>query len=317
MFMIFLSILLDDYSDNILYVLFVFTSSINLLEQSFIIERSKDFIFGLLFLSLHKRIRHTFDRGGKIDEFSKFPSKMEDFKLKFILLYFQICGFCHFRSLEKYPTKRLVWLMFVLSCIHLIILSSIVSVTFFYADHIFLSNGMLSLYADILQSMLPLISQYVMIIESLLKFKIKDRFWARIRYIDLLLLGTTNQLKRKANNKYFIKCVALLVTLTSIDVFVYFHIKSDQLWCNHFLLSYYTFVICRSTVLFCVLFIDTLKFRIIMLNKRLKEVQNGAKNQINLMKCCKRAYEMIWLCVQDINHSFGMKFRLVNFYNRT
>lgn len=239
---------------------------------------------------------------------------MEDFKIKFILTYFQICGFCHFTSLEQYDKKQSVWLMFVLSSIHLIILSSIVAMIFFYADHIFMTSGTLSVYADIFQSMLPLISQYVMIVESLRTFRIKDQFWARIRYIDFLLLGTATQLKRKESNKYFIKFVALLVTLTSIDACIYVHIKSDQSWGNHFLLSYYTSVIFRSMVLFCVLFIDTLKFRIIMLNKRLKEVQNGAKNQVNLMRCSKRAYEMIWLCVQDINRSFGMKFWLVNFY---
>lgn len=235
---------------------------------------------------------------------------MEHFKLKLILSCFQICGFCHFTGLNQYTQKKSVQLMFVLNCFHLIVLSTIVALTIHYSDYIFVTNSIISLTADIVQSMLPVVSQYVMIIESLRTINIKDRFWARIRYIDLLLLGTTIQIKEKTINKYFIKCVALLVTITIIDVFVIIHIYSNKSWRYHFLISYYTFVMCRSMVLFCVLFIDTLKYRIIMLSKRLKEIQQGAKNKINLMRCCKRAYEMIWLCKEDINRSFGTSLQL-------
>lgn len=235
---------------------------------------------------------------------------MDNVKIKLILVYFQLCGFCHFTCLEQHIDKKTMCIIFILICVHSIILVSIISLAVIYFDSIFISHPLISDSLDILNSMLPIFSQFIIIIESIRNISRKDQFWARIRYIDRLLLETSNQIKQMANNIFVMKCALLFATLTIIDVFVFIHIASDVHWRNHILISYYTCVIYRSKVLFCVLFIDALKYRIIMLNKRLKDVQNGAQNQRNLMRCCKRAHEMLWLCVQDINRSFGMHFKI-------
>lgn len=231
---------------------------------------------------------------------------MDTIKIKLILFYFQICGFCHLTSLEEFNKKNSTYLLTAWSYFHLITLSITVLLATYYAHELFVMRDMISAFTDIMQFSLPVLSQYIIIIESLRTNYIKYRFWIRIQHIDKFLLNTTLQMKQISINKFIIKFAVILVTTIAIDLFTAIRVQSDLVWRNHILISLYTSIVCRSEVLFCVFFIDTLKYRVNMIAVRLREIRNSKKNRLNILRCCKKSYGMLWLSVEDINQAFGL-----------
>ena len=238
--------------------------------------------------------------------FTVFSYKMnKNLKTKLILWYFQLCGFCHLTSFEQFNKKKSTQLLTAWSYFHLLMISITVFVAIFYANQFFVMREMITALADITELLLPIFSQYIIIIESLRTNYIKYRFWIRVQHMDTFLLNTTMQMKEMSINKFIIKCALVLVITTSVEIFAAIRVRSDEVWCNHILLSLYASIVCRSEVLFCVFFIDTLKYRTNMIAMRLKGIRNAGKNRLNILRCCKKSYGMLWLCVEDINDAFG------------
>lgn len=231
---------------------------------------------------------------------------MDNIKNKLLLLYFQICGFCHLTNLKDFSLNKCTRFLICWSYCHLLLLTTTVSVAIYCANWIFVMRDSISTVTDILQWMLPVLSQYVIIIESLCTHKIKCRFWHRIHYMDTFLLNTSLQMKQISINKFFIKCVAILIITLAVDILTVIHIHSDKVWRNHILISFYTFVVCRSQILFFVFFTDTLKYRTKMLTTRIKQIRINDKNRLNLLRCCKKSFDMLWLLTEDINQAFGL-----------
>lgn len=197
--------------------------------------------------------------------------------------------------------------MLICSCFQIIILSAIVSITIYYSKQIFITQGLISIATDILQWMFPVISLYVIFFESIQTRNIKFQFWKRIEYIDRCFLGTSQKLQQRSINIYILECFALVTATASIDLYLFIAVKSMPNWRNHILVTMYIYAMCRLELLFCVLFVITLEYRFKMLTHRLKEIQSTtSRNRINMVRCCKKASETMWLCVQDINQSFGM-----------
>lgn len=236
---------------------------------------------------------------------------MDNIKTKVILFYFQICGFCHLTSLEKFNMKRSTQILITWSYCHLLALSIVVVFAIYYANRVFVMREMISAFTDIMQFALPVLSQYIIIIESLRTIYIKYRFWIRIQHMDKFLLSTTEHIKQMSINKFIIKFIVILVTTTSIEIFTAVRVKSDDVWHNHIVISMYTTLVCRSQVLFCVFFIDTLKCRTNMIAIRLRGIRNSEKNRINILRCCKKSYGILWLSIQDINEAFGLMQRFL------
>lgn len=240
-------------------------------------------------------------------EFVQLLFKMDSTKTKLILFYFQICGFCHLTSLEKFSKKKSTELLIIWSYFHLIIISIVVVLAIYYSNQVFVTREMISAFTDVMQFALPVLSQYIIIIESLRTKYIKCRFWIRIQHMDKFLLNTTLQMKQISINKFIIKFTIILVTTTTIEILSAIRVNSDEVWSNNILISLYTSIVCRSQVLFCVFFIDTLKNRTNMIAIRLKEIQNSGKNRLIILRCCKKSYGMLWLSVEDINRAFGLR----------
>lgn len=199
--------------------------------------------------------------------------------------------------------------MFICSFFQCIILSTIVTISIYYSKQIFITHGMISIATDILQWMFPVISLYVIFFESIRTRNIKFQFWRRIEHIDKCFLGTSPKLQQQSINIYIFECFALLMATAIIDLYLFIIVKSLPNWRNHILITVYIYSMCRLELLFCVLFIITLEYRMKMLQHRLKEIQSKtSRNRINVVRCCKKATELMWLCVQDINQSFGMEF---------
>lgn len=234
---------------------------------------------------------------------------MENRKLKSIFSFFQTCGYCHFTCYDETIDKKSERYMLICSFIQFLIFSTIVGITIFYSKQIFITHGMISIATDILQWMFPVISLYVIFFESILTRNTKFRFWRRIEKIDRCFLGTSQKLQQRLINIYIFKCIALTVSTAAIDLYLFIAVQRIQNWRNHILVTVYMYAMCRSELLFCVLFVITLEYRFKMLTHRLKEIQSKtSKNRINVVRCCKKASETMWLCVQDINQSFGMSF---------
>lgn len=234
---------------------------------------------------------------------------MEIRKLKIIFLFFQTCGYCHFTCYDEKIDKTSERLMFICNFIQFIIFSSIVGITMYYSKQIFITHGMISIATDILQWMFPVISLYVIFFESILTRNTKFQFWRRIEHIDRCFLGTSQKLQHRLINIYIFKCAALTLATAVIDLYLFLVVQKIQNWRNHILVTVYMYAMCRLELLFCVLFVITLEYRFKMMRYRLKEIQSKtSRNRVNVVRCCKKASETMWLCVQDINQSFGMDF---------
>lgn len=240
---------------------------------------------------------------------------MDSIISKFLLSYFQICGFCHLTSFGRVPTKKLRQLLLICSGFHLLALSSLVLFAIYYAKYIFMLQEIITACTDILQWSLPVLSQYIIIIESFRTTNIHYRFWSRIRYMDTFLLNAPAKIKTRSFRILFIKSITLLASTTAVDLFILFRVKNDKTWRNDLLTSFYTLTICRSQILFYTFFIDTLKYRIQLITIRLKDINIRAKNKPNLLRCCKKSFEIVWKSVEDINQAFGnSKYKKFNLF---
>lgn len=231
---------------------------------------------------------------------------MESRKIKFVFSFFQSCGFCHFNSYDKTINKKTEQYMFICCFFQFLILSTIISVTIYYSKVIFITHGIISIATDILQWMFPVISLYLIFFESIRTRNVKFQFWKRVEDIDKCFLGTSAKLQQRLINIYIFKAITLVTATMVVNVYLFIAVQALENWRNHMLATIYIYSMCRFQLLLCVLFVMTLECRIKMLSYRLKEVQSKtSRNRINLVRCCKKASETMWLCVQDINKSFG------------
>lgn len=230
---------------------------------------------------------------------------MNNLNTKILLSYFQLCGFCQLTSLEVFTKSRFTQLLYLWSYVHLITLSAVVFLTIYYARQIVIMKHVISAVTDILKMILPILSHYVILIESLRTNHIKYQFWHKIGYMDKFFLTTSTKMKHASTKKFLIKCSLILAVTTAIDLFTLIRVHPYHDWQNHIAATFYTFVICRSEMLFCVFFIDTLTNRTNILTQRLNQMRITNQNQLISIRCCRKAFEMLWLSVEDINQAFG------------
>lgn len=232
---------------------------------------------------------------------------MKTFKARVVLFYFQFCGICQFNHYTQPTTLSAKRLIVAWTGIHLFTLTTLVALTAYFAEDIFIISDMVSGFTDVIQWLLPVLSQFIAIFESMLTDRVRHQFWQRISYMDTHLLNTSSKRLRCAINHYIYKAVALLVITISIEVFIIVRIATNASWRRHFFVSLYTYIVCRSQVLFCVYFIDMLKCRTVMLKNRLNDLKDAEKhaNSLNQMRCYKQCYGVMWQCLQDINKAFG------------
>lgn len=234
---------------------------------------------------------------------------MKNRKTKFIFSFFQTCGYCHFTCYDETIDKKSERYMLICSFFQFLIFSANCAITIYFSKQIFITHGMISIATDILQWMFPVISLYVIFFESVLTRNTKFQFWKRIEYIDRKCLGTSQKLQQRMINIYILKCFALIIATASIDLYLFLKVRKIENWRNHILVTVYMYAMSRLQLLFCVLFVITLEYRFKMLTHRLKEIQSkSSRNRIDVVRCCKKASETMWLCVQDINQSFGTAF---------
>lgn len=229
-------------------------------------------------------------------------------KSKLVLLYFQLCGICDFAHYVKLPSKNETAFFTIFALFHLSVLTTIVTLVIHYSEQIFMTNDMIITAIDILQWLLPVLSQYVSIIESLATTAIRRQFWTKLFYMDTHLLNTTPHHLNRSNNKFIIKAIFILISTTMIQIIVMIRIPSSEPWHNHMVITFYTYVVCRSEVLFCVYFIDMLKCRTNMLTVRLNQMADAKsiKNPFNRLRCYKQSYALMWQSMEDINQAFGV-----------
>lgn len=232
---------------------------------------------------------------------------MEAFCLKIVFSYLELCGFCHFsHTLEDIP-KKTRRISIIMAYIHLALLSSIVVATIYYAENIFIMSDMVSAATDILKFGLPVVSQYVIIAESIKTRNIRHRFWKRIIHLDKSPLNTPPEYIQQHINRFIFKGALLLVSTITIELFIIFRVSKIKVWQNHVLITFYTYFMCQSQVLFCVFFIETLKCRMDLLMMQLEGMRYKIKclNYMSLMRA-KKSYGIMWQALNDINQSFGL-----------
>lgn len=226
---------------------------------------------------------------------------------RYILLYFQAFGICHFAHHLRSTTKREQIFFNIWTILHLTVLSAIVVLTIYYAQEVFILDDKVELTIDILQWLLPISSQYISIVESYYTGGIRQQFWLRLHYIDKQLLNITAHQVNQTNKKFIAKFSFTLLLAMAVQIYVMICVASDKQWFHHLAFSFFTFVVCCSEVLFCVYFIEMVKYRTDILAMRLNELTQIGKNRyaVNKLRCNKKCYEHLWQAMTDINQAFG------------
>lgn len=224
--------------------------------------------------------------------------------LDVIFYYFQFCGICHFAPSLRTMSKSKQNICIGFACLHLIVLSSILSATIYFANDIFLTVDSVTYSTDVLHFFLPVLSQFVAIIESIKKREIRHRIWKRMILIDKILLQTSSEHIVRRTNRFLLKGFLLQFTATLIELLIVFNVEGFRY--RHIVITIYTYFMNRSQVLFCILFVDMLKCRLDMLILRLERMRfNLESTNVLKMRRYKKAYGMIWLSLEDLNQSSG------------
>lgn len=225
--------------------------------------------------------------------------------LDIIFYYFQFCGICHFAPSLRPMSKSKQNICIGLAGLHLIVLSSILSATIYFANDIFLTVDSVTYSTDVLHFILPVFSQYVAIIESIKTREIRHRIWKRMILIDKILLQTPSEHIDRRANRFLLKGFLLQFTITFIELLIFFNVEGFRY--RHIAITIYTYFMNRSQVLFCILFVDMLKCRLDMLIWRLDRMRfNLESTNVLKMRRYKKAYGMIWLSLEDLNQSSGL-----------
>lgn len=237
-----------------------------------------------------------------------FGAKMDNLKMHLIRRYFAVNGVCHLTSFQpqNYATQKISRIGITFSILHLIIISVANFFAIFRSHTIFGLSGADSIgsFPTLLLWILPSITHYILIIESLRTVDIKYRFWARIQFIDALL-DTREKSMQSTINEFILKCAILEVSTIGLHFYVLRRIHMLESWHNYVLVTIYTFYVGSSQILFFVLFTDTLSCRSKFIAKRIKEAEQGGKNNLRTIHCCRKAFGLLWQSVEDLNEAFG------------
>lgn len=227
---------------------------------------------------------------------------------QWLLVYFHLCGICHLPNYVKRPTKweQVYYRLWTGS--HLSVLTAIVAFTIYYADAIFILDDLIESTIDISQWLLPITSHYISILESLYTNQTRRNFWLRLRHIDGHLLEISSQQANRAIFDFSKKFIATLLVAISTQIYVMISVTSDPHWLNHLSCSLFTFIVCCSEVLFCLYFIDMVKYRTDILARRMHEMATSkCKRRVLIqLRNHKKCYELLWQAMADINQAFGM-----------
>lgn len=226
---------------------------------------------------------------------------------RWLLVYFQLCGICHLSNYVNPPTKWEQFYFKLWTIFHLLVLTTIVAFTIYYADGIFILDDLIESTIDFSQWLLPITSQYISIVESLYTNQTRRQFLLRLRYIDHHLLNMSAQQTNRTIAKFTKKFLAILLVAITTQIYVMISVASDPHWLNHLSFSLFTFIVCCSEVLFCVFFIDMVKDRTDILVDRMTEISNVSNKRRVLvqLRYYKKSYELLWQAMVDINQAFG------------
>lgn len=226
---------------------------------------------------------------------------------KWIFYYSRLCGICYFVDIIQSPTKLQqkflkIWMIF-----HLILLSTIVSITIRHAQEIFILDGVIESAIDLLQWFLPITSHYISIVQSFYTDQTRRQFWHRLLYIDKHLLKIPSLQLNKIINKFIIKSLIILVVAITTQVYVMVRVASDSHWHNNLSSTLFTFIVCCSEGLICVYYIEMVKFRVDAITQRLIDIPKVNKNRFTLiqLRTYKKCYELLWHAMEDVNQAFG------------
>lgn len=229
-----------------------------------------------------------------------------------VMFYFQFFGMFNL-SIHRDPGRER--LLFYWTWIHLAGLATLTFIIIHFAGKIFFIVDTLGTVADVIQVAAPLLTHYIIIVESLctrrIRLKILDRMAEVDKLYPSLIIARAKQIQIR---RYFNKLVVTQALCIFFELCIMHGISGNELWTRHWYVSIYVFNICRSQHLFYVYYVDLVKCRLDVVAGELKNVgsllhsDDVCVSTVKLygqIKQAKKAYSSIWEMVQFIEMAFG------------
>lgn len=218
--------------------------------------------------------------------------------------YFQFCALC-FYSKSKILEYFLIFWGFV-NIAMLLTISIVISV--YYKD-VFYINDAVGSMTDIMQLAVPIITHFVIIIESIRKRNMGMEILRQFENIEDALSTfnpSISELKRCSIRNYFIKIAITQGVCLFLEIYIISSIKNNREWLNHWYASLFSFSATRSEHLYFTLTVDSMKNVMNSINLELKNIKNGHKFRklivskgdsrhrriITLKKCYNKLWEI-------------------------
>lgn len=239
---------------------------------------------------------------------------------KVIVGYFQLVGVCpYLTDVNLFVQDFLV----VLSALHIFLLSSISYLVFHNREIIFFANDAIGYITDVGQLVFLYFSHFVIIFEALHTKSKRRQMWRTLCRVDRRLLqigrGSTAEHFRRSNHRYLRKAVGTYFFILSVEIFIMSSIIDTGDWLMHWITSIYSYVICRSGLLFYIFLIDRLRARMEVIGNELDAMNGrwysgwggggdgvvGGDQRKQLVVQLKGAYNDLWFVCEMLNASFG------------
>ncbi len=238
-----------------------------------------------------------------------------------------IMGYFKFFALCCYSQSKIMeYFLIFWAIVHVAMLSAIsIVITVYYKD-VFYVDDTVGAMTDILQLAVPLVSHFVIIVETILKRSQGVDVLRKLREIENSLAtfnANVPELKRRSTWNYFIKISITQSICFLFEIYIICSIKNNREWLNHWYASLFSFAATRSEHFYFTLTVDSMKHELNLINLELQNIRNGHKfSQLKIFKgdsrhrrivTLKKCYNTLW----EISFIVEKRFGWSQFFNIT
>lgn len=220
------------------------------------------------------------------------------------LYFFQIIGL--FPVLVEGPFQRVVNFLSVFNALAQFVL---LAICYYYAEIMFTFNSALNLIVDVVQIVVPIVTHFVIIVESLYYRKALEYIWTEIGNIHKDPRSDLNTCLRRTFISFTVKFVVLQIGGTLIEIMILYPIAGKD-WFRSRLTAEWSFIGCRSSYLLYILHVDIIRGILCAIGNDLKLACIASKSQLKSKRVEKK--QQILFAKVDYNRKVFNKLYKIN-----
>lgn len=239
------------------------------------------------------------------------------FYRKIIFGYFQSIGISTIAWENINGTEMFVHFWFNLN---LLIVLIIIGFTYYYEKIIFYQKDTVGKFTDVIQVAGTIFTHLVILVENIITRKHQLNIWRKLREVDAYFTSLNTLIdERRMYRNYFIKLLVITLITTMSELTIMSGIRHNRQWSLHWYSAIISYFVCRSGILYFILFVDLLhdrlRYLVDELNKLSRDITNKHETiicQIQRDRKCyqtllilKRILNSLWEISISLNESFG------------